>query len=261
MTRSQGFARGDLDTAFPLDDKFIALRGLLTPERYYAAVGVYFTVVAATWREAERKLAVRVAPDAPALIEDLVAVGLFDGTGRVSTRAFTSWIGRARRNRKSATDRQARNRAGLSREVTRDSGVTSRESRPARVTEGTGKEGTSTNGIGGVQGGAEPHIEAWLMARHRLPTQRQRDFLDRYLQVFDVTGPQRMAELILTHPDDPIAALKADLDEHRERRFGEVANWTPSPKPKPKLEPWQELFRQKLEADEAALVERTGGTA
>jgi len=92
------------------------------------------------------------------------------------------------------------------------------------------------------------------MARHRLPTQRQRDFLDRYLDVFDVTGPQRMAELILRHPDDPIAALKADLDAHREERLGEIAKWSPPPKPKPKREPWQELFRATLEAKEAETI-------
>ena len=103
----------------------------------------------------------------------------------------------------------------------------------------------------------EPHIEAWLIARHRLPTERQQAFLDRYLQVFDVTGPERMAKIILEHPDDPIAFLKEDLDKHREERLNGLGTYTPKPRPKAKREPWQDLLRDKLAADEAALLERT----
>jgi hypothetical protein len=177
MPRAQGFARGDLDTAFPLDDKFLALRGRLPADRYYAATGVYFHVVAATWREAERKVAIRVVPDAEDLIAELVAVGLLDGDGRLPGRAFSSWVGRARKARKAATDRQARNRAEksntksslgdsrsstdpqspvrLSREVTQMSRVTPRD------TAGTvGTEGTA--GRNGREPGARDEREAYL---------------------------------------------------------------------------------------------------
>lgn len=65
-------------------------------------------------------------------------------------------------------------------------------------------------------------IEAFIVARHRLPTPAQRDLLDDYCLVFDVTGPERAARLILEHPDDPIGAVKADLAEHRAARL-EVA--------------------------------------
>lgn len=159
MPRSAGFARGDLDTAFPLDDKFLALRGRLTFDRYYAATGVYFHVVAASWREAERKAAIRVVPDAADLISELVAVGLLDENGRVPTRAFGAWVGRARKARKAAAERQARKRSDsvntksevgdtppssspkkpvrLSREVTPMSHVTARDSAGTVGTEGT----------------------------------------------------------------------------------------------------------------------------
>jgi hypothetical protein len=146
VSRSQGFARGDLDTAFPLDDKFLELRGRLAGERYYAATGVYFHIVAATWREAERKVGIRIVPDAADLVAELVAVGLLDPDGRVPTRAFTNHIGRARRLRKSSAERQARNRAGKSREVTRDSDVTARDSAPLRS---VGTVGPDTGGVGG----------------------------------------------------------------------------------------------------------------
>lgn len=165
MPRAQGFARGDLDTAFPLDDKFLALRGRLTGDRYYAAAGVYFHVVASTWREAERKVAIRVVPDASDLIADLIAVGLLDEDGAVPRRAFNAWVGRARKARKSSTDRQARARAQkaisqsslgdtsantgtrspvhLSRGVTRMSRATSRDTAGTVGTEGTvGTAGT-----------------------------------------------------------------------------------------------------------------------
>jgi len=154
MTRSQGFARGDLDTSFPLDDKFLALRGRLDADRYYAATGVYWTVVAATWREADRKVAVRVAPDAPSLIDELVAVGLLDEDGRVPSRAFSNSVGRAKRARKAATARQNRKRAEetakppssspvslvpTSRSVTPVSRVTPRDTVGTVGTNGTGR--------------------------------------------------------------------------------------------------------------------------
>lgn len=136
MTRAQGFARGDLDTSFPLDDKFLALRGSVDPPTYYAAAGVYFHIVAATWREAERKPGSRVAPDAPELIAHLVRVGLLDGDECVQRRAYTHLIGRALRARRTATNRKQRNRAGMSRETDRDS---------------DGRHGMSTD----IQSGAE----------------------------------------------------------------------------------------------------------
>lgn len=132
MTKAQGFARGDLDTAFPLDDKFLALRRRVTVERYYEATGVYFHLAAATWREAERKPVDKVCPDAGDIAADLIAVGLLDADGCVPRRAYMHTVGRAKANRRTAADRQARNRAGKSRVTERDDRVTARESRPAR---------------------------------------------------------------------------------------------------------------------------------
>lgn len=132
MPRAQGFARGDLDAAFPLDDKFLALRGRVSAERYYEATGIYFHVAAATWREAERKPVSKVCPDAGDIVADLIAVGLFDSEGCVTRRAFTNTVGRAKRQRRAASNRQARNRAGKSRLTTRDTADTDGESPPAR---------------------------------------------------------------------------------------------------------------------------------
>ena len=67
------------------------------------------------------------------------------------------------------------------------------------------------------------------------PTDRQRAFLDGYVRTFDLTGPERAERLILSNPDDPIAALKKDLDAFRaERREAAVASEAPKPEPKRK---------------------------
>lgn len=169
MTRAQGFARGDIDTAFPLDDKFLDLRGRLTVERYYAAAGVYFHIVAATWREAERKAGLRITPDATDSLADLIAVGLLDADGRVPNRAFTNFIGRARRQRKASAERQARSRAQKSRPVTHDKRVTHGESAPLRsaLNRTVGTVGTVET-TGSAEGGEpDPFHETvqWLASR------------------------------------------------------------------------------------------------
>ncbi|HEY4895230.1 MAG TPA: hypothetical protein VII01_03995 [Solirubrobacteraceae bacterium] len=78
-----------------------------------------------------------------------------------------------------------------------------------------------------------PDVEAFLGTRFRLPTPNQRTFMDTYCQVFDQTGPDRAAQLIWSHPDDPIGALKADLTEFREGRREEAIR---SEVPKPRRE-------------------------
>jgi len=148
MPRSQGFARGDLDAAFPLDDKFLALRGRVSVARYYEATGIYFHLAAACWREAERKTADKVGPDAGEAVADLIAVGLLDADGSVTKRAFANTVGRAKRQRRAASDRQARNRAQKSRVTERDDDVTDSDSATSRaspsVLNGTDSDRTGT---------------------------------------------------------------------------------------------------------------------
>ena len=74
-----------------------------------------------------------------------------------------------------------------------------------------------------------PDIEAFILAKHRIPTPAQRKLMDDYLKVFDQTGPQRSAQLILRHPDNPIGALKDDLAAFRKERLDGAA--TPEKKP------------------------------
>lgn len=161
MPRSQGFARGDFDTSFPIDDKFLALRVAVDPARYYAATGVYWHVVAAAWREAERKPAGRICPDAEAQIADLVAVKLLDPDERLPNRAFLAYVGRAKRHRSKTSDRQRQHREGksrvshgMSRVTNSDSSVTNAlsQSRARSVPPVTGEEGL----VGGPGEGEDP---------------------------------------------------------------------------------------------------------
>jgi hypothetical protein len=76
-------------------------------------------------------------------------------------------------------------------------------------------------------------LEAFLSVRYRPPTPAQRTLMDAYVQVFDVTGPARAARLILSNPDDPIGALKADLAAFRAER-AEAARKSEEPKPAPR---------------------------
>lgn len=176
MTKAHGFARGDLDTSFPLDDKFVELRAATDPAGYYAATGVYFHVVAATWREAERKPASRVTPDATEIIALLVRVGLLDSDECVQRRAYTHSIGRALRARRTSADRKSRNRAGMSRPVPRDTRArhatsTDIQSGSEQVSTGqisTEQSGSATRGPNGhVDDGDDPYdvVVQWLAGR------------------------------------------------------------------------------------------------
>src|SRR3972149_6612847 len=71
------------------------------------------------------------------------------------------------------------------------------------------------------QNDARADLDAFAAVRFRTPTPRQRTFMDAYCRTFDETGPDRAARLIWANPDDPIGAMKADLQEFREARRAE----------------------------------------
>lgn len=174
MPRSQGFAKGDLDTSFPLDDKFQDLRRATTPERYFTATGVYWFVVAATWREGERKSAFKIAPEVPEVVADLIVAGLLDSGGCVTRRAWAHFIVAARARRRTSADRQRAFRERMSRVTNGESQVTNALSGQVR----TGHYIQDKSVEGGGAGGGEPRPPtprqvalAWLLANgYRKPT-------------------------------------------------------------------------------------------
>lgn len=65
-------------------------------------------------------------------------------------------------------------------------------------------------------------LEAFLLVTRRAPTPRQRQVLDGVLLIHDVTGPQWSADIILSHPDDPIGAVIAADKEYRGKRIADA---------------------------------------
>lgn len=110
MTK-QVFPTGDFDPAFPLDTKFLDLAARY-PRLYYSAVGIYWTVVAATWRDASRRPVGRVAPGARAeAVAALTDAGLLDEEGCIPSSSFENWVGQAVTRRTDWRDRQRSSRA------------------------------------------------------------------------------------------------------------------------------------------------------
>lgn len=75
-------------------------------------------------------------------------------------------------------------------------------------------------------------VDVWLSVKYRLPTEKQRAFLYAYLQTFDVSGEARAERLILSNPQDPIAAMKDDLATFRGERIKELGTEVEKPTPR-----------------------------
>jgi len=118
MTRPRGFSSGDFDPAYALDEKFRTMAAAVDRRTYLAAEGLWWELISAAWRDAQRGAIEKVIPDSP---PDLVAVlrsaRLIDHQGRLPRRGFDRWIGAALARRQSETDRKARQRAEQIREI------------------------------------------------------------------------------------------------------------------------------------------------
>ena len=103
-----GFTSGDFDPAFPLDDKFITLSTLVADRAaYYEAVGVYWHVVAAAWRDGVRRSIARAAPGArPEIVNALITAELVDPDQALPGTSFDRWVGTAQRRRAGWAERK-----------------------------------------------------------------------------------------------------------------------------------------------------------
>lgn len=246
MTRAQGFARGDFDTSFPIDDKMLHLRHTVDAATYYAAVGVYWHVVAAAWREAERRPASRTCPDATAYIDALMSTKLLDDDERLPKRAFESYVGRAKRSRSAASDRQARFRVqksrvshAVSRVTERESPLVTRESQSLLV---RGSVGRGKDGTGEDEGGSGG--DAAVALHHRLgtfPSQKMVDWLNQLAAEF---GEDRLVAVIEATPADtssPRDYVVAVRDALRAERH--VATKREAVAEKARLEEWAQTHK------------------
>lgn len=113
-TRERPFTTGDFDPAWELDERFVDLARSVDPGLYFEAAGVYWALMAATWRKAARvSIDTHVRRARPEAIAALRAAGLVDRRGRVRPAAFDRWVAPAIARRHSEATRKARQRAGV----------------------------------------------------------------------------------------------------------------------------------------------------
>jgi hypothetical protein len=175
MAVRKGFAVGDFDPSFPLDDKFVMLANLLPTADYLAASGLYWHLLAAAWRDGRRATIRRIFPTAPEpLVAALRQVELLDARDMVTRRAFDHWVGSALARRAAETARKAAQRAGKSQNNSASSGTDWHQ--PERMSRGTPAESQQVQvqvGIdvpngdgrttgGGAGGGNGYDVDAWV---------------------------------------------------------------------------------------------------
>jgi hypothetical protein len=244
-----GFAVADVDVGFMHDRKVVALSRLLNDDALCAvAVVMYQAVVLASWEAGER---VAIEDAQPAWLRvslggvrsSLEAVALIDAEGRVPEATWEGWFGpaRDRRSLRRAQGRagglasaRARGEANAQPNGSPNAEPVARRIGSDRLSTTTTNENEATSSRAPAREEGRPDLEAFLSVRYRPPTPAQRTLIDAYCEVFDLTGPQRAADLIYRHPDDPIGALKADLAAFREQRRTEAIAAEAKPKQPPR---------------------------
>jgi len=260
VSRDDGWARADVDTGYFEDAKLRDLWRLVRDEAQMArAVCLHQATLLASWRQGcrvtvEQAVPLWLTPDAE-LMKALRKVQLLDRRGRIPVASWAQWyeVAEQRRVRRQQAGRMGGLASGLSR-------TTDAQRLPKQPL--TDAEPNQTNQTNQPDHDARADLEAFLEVRFRVPTPAQRTFMDGYCRTFDATGPERAARLILSHPDDPIGALKDDLAAFRNRRKEEAAAQE-EPKPKPRRSGLNgeslriaQLFREQDEAREQERLER-----
>lgn len=110
MSRAEGFAHADIDTAILDDPKVRALVRATRNEALTARCLVgYVATVTASWARGERVTLQDAAPlwvtGLDLLSERLGSAGLLDAEGRIPAHAWDSWFGPARDRRQNGRDR------------------------------------------------------------------------------------------------------------------------------------------------------------
>jgi len=190
MARS-GLAFGQLDPNFPADPKFRKLARMLDVDDFLHAVGTWTMVLAGCYRYGTNEIDAEAEAGSTKSLDALRTCGLLDDAG-VPVRSWEKW--RPRPRPKYPSD-----------------GVRRSPRSPAESTE----DRQRLDGDRDETETTPRWLAAWLSVKYRMPTVRQQDVIDAYLRVFDVTGSERAAGVILGKPDDPMGALMADLRTFR----------------------------------------------
>lgn len=220
MSRDDGFPIADVDTGYFDDAKIKDLwQRLRDPDRMARAIVLHKATVLASWRQGCRVTVTQSCPlwmtvDAD-LLEALIAVHLLDRGGRLPSTSWTEWFGPAQNRRK--IRRESGRLGGIASGISRSTSTSVGEaSVPHPLTDAEPVRPSVPTVPTSKPDDAREDLEAYLRVRFRVPSPAQRDLMDAYVRVFDLTGPERAARLIYAHPDDPIGALKADLAEFRD---------------------------------------------
>jgi hypothetical protein len=230
VSRDDGFPIADVDSGYFEDAKVRALwQRLRDPDRMARALCLHSATVLASWRQGCRVSAAAAAPmwllADPELMAALRSAKLLDRSGRLPIASWEQWFGPAasRRDQARAAGRVGNaKRWGTGSRPDRDPIARAIPDLPTDLPTDTPD--------------ARADLEAFLEVRFRVPTPAQRTFMDGYCRTFDATGPARAARLILSHPDDPIGALKEDLAAFRDQRRRDAEAQEP-PKPRPRRAP------------------------
>ena len=261
MSRPDGFQIADIDVGLLDDPKFRRLwRDLHDQGLMCEAVVLFVSTLLESWSSGLRVPVDEAMPiwldPTDGVLEGLRRVGLLTSEGFVSESGWSAWFGPAaarREQRRTAGRAGGKARPSLSdAKATLERTLSERQS-TANPTDRPTDRPTDLP----AHEDAREDLEAFLQVRFRAPTEAQRRFLDDYCRVFDVTGPARAAQIIFTHPDDPIGALKDDLKAFRAER-SEEARKAEQPKPQPRrkasgLDP--------VSAELARMLHENGGTA
>ena len=205
---------------------------------YYSIVdderfaGVYDTPLLATWLRLLMvadamwpATAYLPATERRASVQVLVDRGLVELLGNGRFRIHGLDAERGRRSESAAVGGRARQRALSER---------SANAVPTLSLDETSRAKQSKSTDASLSDDRRADLDAWLAVKFRIPTEGQRRFLDTYCRVFDVTGPDRAAQLIYANSADPIAALKADLAAFQAKRIAEARA---AERPKPRHRP------------------------
>lgn len=87
----------------------------------------------------------------------------------------------------------------------------SKSNAPAMPTTNPEPIQTNTESMTGFDGRID--VETFVMLKGRAPTIKQRRYLDRVLEMHDLTGPKWAADIMRAHPEDPIGAVM-EADRH-----------------------------------------------
>lgn len=217
MPPPRGFARGDFDTSFPLDDRFQELAVILSRSAYLQAVGAYWLLIASAWRDACRKPVERVAVGVPErVVAALLSVGLLDDGHLLPEGSFDRWVGSALERRRTNTESKGRERTPSDSDGLRMTPTDSALARAPAYTVGAGSDGEEKTKTERVSLSGRQRVHAWLTEHGAAaPVGWANTSLNEMVKVY---GPEAITTLWASAPAD--VRTSRQFVQYAERNLG-----------------------------------------